>query len=283
MKNIIVPTDFSDNAKKAFHYALKIAVRTGAKIHLIHAFTLLENTFIDRKSLRDAWNEEQEQKKRALLLQMTEDAKEIQPMVETLPLLYIGSTETVLITYAKEQGADLIVMGTQGASGLAAVLVGSVAASIISQSEVPVLAIPKDYPGEEPQSIILTIDRMDQDTDQLQMAATLAKEFDIPVKVILFFNENESFPAKKEFTEKLDRFADKMREAFPDITIQSETLEGDNFEEDIQEYCNTNKAGILSMVTYKRGFWFRIFRPSTTRRMAFQTTLPLLAMYGNDY
>jgi nucleotide-binding universal stress UspA family protein len=281
MKNIMVPTDFSNNAKKAFQYALFIAARTGTKIHLIHAFTLLENTFIDRKSLRDAWNEEQEHKKRAQLMEMVEEAKQLEPTVEIQTELYIGPTESVLITYAKDHHADLIVMGTQGASRLAAVLVGSVAAAIISGSEIPVLAIPKDYPGNAPTSIVLATDEVDNDdTSHLEIVANLAEDLSIPVKVIMFLNKNESPLSNLDYKEKLHLYAERLRKAFPGITIESETIEGDHFEEDIQDYCNRKGIGILSMITYKRDFWSRIFRPSVTRRMAFHTTLPLLAIDG---
>ncbi len=282
MKNIMVPTDFSSNAKKAFHYAINIAHSTGAKIYLIHAFALLESTFIDRKSLREAWNEEQEQKKRAMLLQLAEEGRELKPNVLIEELLFTGATEAVLIRYAKENNIDLIVMGTQGASGLAAVLVGSVAAAIISGSNAPVLAIPKGYQGEEPHSIVLAVDELNQDTDTLSIAANLAKDFNIALKTVMFLNENESESIRIAKKEGLERYTENLRLAFPATQIESEIILGEDFENDIQDYCNRKGIGILCMVTYKRGFWERIFRPSATRRMAFHTTLPLLAIAGQD-
>lgn len=282
MKNIMVPTDFSGNAKKAFHYALNIANRTGAKIHLIHTYSLLENTFVDRKSMREAWNEEQQKKKTALLLQWAEEARAMKPNLMIEEKLFTGATELVLIQYAKNNAIDLIVMGTQGASGLAAILVGSVAAAIISGSEIPVLAIPKDYQGGEPESIVIAVDMLNHPTSELQITADLASEFNIPLKTVMLINENETESAIKVQKEALERFTENLRKSFPANQIECDTILGDDFENDLQAYCNEKGIGILCMITYKRGFWSRLFRPSATRRMAFHTHLPLLAIEGRD-
>ncbi|MGH8806673.1 MAG: universal stress protein [Noviherbaspirillum sp.] len=55
--------------------------------------------------------------------------------------LFVGEPAEVIARYAKEQGCDEIVMGARGLSGIASILVGSVAATVINLAEIPVLLV----------------------------------------------------------------------------------------------------------------------------------------------
>jgi len=49
MKKVLVPTDFSDYAGKALHYAIQVAKTMNAEIILLHVFDLLKYPFADKK------------------------------------------------------------------------------------------------------------------------------------------------------------------------------------------------------------------------------------------
>src|SRR5688572_16656638 len=57
MQRILVPTDFSATATKAFRFALDIASKSGGVIYLYHVYAPLENTFIDTELKRKEYNE----------------------------------------------------------------------------------------------------------------------------------------------------------------------------------------------------------------------------------
>jgi nucleotide-binding universal stress UspA family protein len=130
---ILVPTDFGDASEAALAYAREIADRFDAALHLIH---VAENPFLravvtDRRSLEEAparWLEDRltdTDRRRgavAIVEQSDEPANEI-------------------LRYAKSANIDLIVMGTHGRTGLARVVLGSVAEAVVRAAPCPVLTV----------------------------------------------------------------------------------------------------------------------------------------------
>ncbi len=277
----MVPTDFSDNAEKALLYAMLIAQKTGAHVNLIHAFSLLENVFIDRKAMRDAYNEEQKTEKTAQLTRLVELATQTFINVSVEPHLFSGPTEDVLVDFSQKTNADLIVMGTQGANGIAEVLVGSVTAALISKTTVPLLAIPAEYEAAYPGSIVLAVQGFNEQINLVKPVAALAEYFDIPVKTLMFEQKNENDIILAEHALQLEAFNNSITNEYPKCTFEKMVLSGLDFEESMQHHCNEHGVGILAMITHKRGFFEQFYRPSITKKMAYRAKLPLLAIPAN--
>jgi nucleotide-binding universal stress UspA family protein len=61
--------------------------------------------------------------------------------VDARALLVTGFADEAIVAAAKQQGADLIVMGTHGRRGAARLFLGSVAARVISTAPCPVMTV----------------------------------------------------------------------------------------------------------------------------------------------
>ena len=143
MKRILVPTDFSPTAEKAFRIALDIALKSKGKIVLYHAYTPVDRTTskaLDKKGVESNSHTEARLVKRLERLKK----KVISHGMNVPVSMAVGHSPIVknMLSFAEENNIDLIVMGTQGASGLKKVIVGSIAASIMQKSDIPVLLIP---------------------------------------------------------------------------------------------------------------------------------------------
>jgi nucleotide-binding universal stress UspA family protein len=123
---ILVPTDFSDDAAAALTYALGLARPFGAAVWSSEVYTA-EIAGLQINLVRDA---EQHLKEYA-----AERADPITTEVRT------GSAARVILDFAREQAFDLIVMGTHGRTGLAHVVMGSVAERVARLSPCPVLTL----------------------------------------------------------------------------------------------------------------------------------------------
>lgn len=133
---ILVPIDFSAPSEVALSYGRALAHQFYASLHLIH---VAENPFLrasvaDRRSIEDAparWLQERlsdaDHQRGAVInvQQSDEPAKEI-------------------LEYAKSAGIDLIIMGTHGRTGLARVVLGSVAEAVVRGAPCPVLTVHAD-------------------------------------------------------------------------------------------------------------------------------------------
>ena len=278
MKQLLVPTDFSSSAHAAYTYALNLAARCGATVHLLHAFSLLENIFIDRATMRKAYNEQQQEEKTSLLQEWIAEGNVLQPGVEIVPHLFTGPVQQVLLTFIQDAGIDMVVMGTKGSSGIDSVLIGSVTAAHIGESPVPVLAIPLLYNGSIPGTIMLAIQDFTAVPETFNKVAALADLLQAKVRVIVFEYEGESDISFAEDKTAISRFCHQLQNQYPGLQLEAEVVEGTDLSESLQDISRRHGAVILAMITRRRGFFTQIFKPSLTRKIAQITEVPLLAI-----
>lgn len=140
---ILVPTDFSATADAALDYACVLADRFGASIQLLH---VLHDPFVADGMGADAFLSEAPTMREA----MRQDAQDrlshraaprpgITLHIETEVLF--GHGARTIADYAESRGADLIVMGTHGRTGVAHLLLGSIAEKLVRTAPCPVLTV----------------------------------------------------------------------------------------------------------------------------------------------
>ncbi len=139
-KTILVPVDFSEASDAALDYAVELAAKLGAKVHVLHAYEIPVVGFPDGVLVATAdiagriLNASQGALDEAL-------AKHKNRGAEITASLRQADPRDAILAVAKELGADLVVMGTHGRRGLARALLGSVAESVVRTSGVPVLTV----------------------------------------------------------------------------------------------------------------------------------------------
>ncbi len=142
IKNILLPTDFSEQSKAAVPFAIDLAKKYGAKIHLIHVF--------DEDALDPAFFSVSETNAADYFARIQNGFEaEVEKFfgdfdcrgVDIITILANGNPFVKIVEYAKEEAIDLIVMGTHGRSGLASILMGSVAEKVIHKAHCPVLTV----------------------------------------------------------------------------------------------------------------------------------------------
>lgn len=144
---ILCCTDFSENATRAFTFALDAAIRRpGAALHLLHVIPEPEAQFWKTY----VYNVEGvDDKARNAIDQKIDEV--YRPLVpDTLSLVVemrIGKDYLQILEYAREIGADLIVLGRHGHSALENVLFGNVTEKVVRKAGCPVLVVPRSSPG----------------------------------------------------------------------------------------------------------------------------------------
>ncbi|HEY5719077.1 MAG TPA: universal stress protein [Gammaproteobacteria bacterium] len=140
LKTILVPVDFSVHASQALETATELAKTFKAKLHLLHccqlnvgvnsAYGLMVPPSFDRE-IRDA---------AARRLAEWRDRVTAQKVEAETEISAASPTEAIAST-AERIGADLIVIGTRGLSGIKHVMVGSVAERTVRNANCPVLTV----------------------------------------------------------------------------------------------------------------------------------------------
>ena len=192
--------------------------------------------------------------------------------------LYNGTITDTIVVAAEEHNADLVIMGTLGITGIKDKIFGSNTAVVISNTTVPVLAIPLEYDWKIPAKFLLAINHFDEATDILYPIFDLAKVFNAEVRVAVFTDEDKGV-AEFVSDAKEIRFAEeKLRRKYSGLVINAEHLSGRHFEESINDYIGKNQIDILAMTTHKRNLIGSIFNRSLTRKMSYHSKVPILAI-----
>lgn len=129
-ERILVPTDFSPSAGEALRIAREGF--PGAEIYLLHV--------LEPKKVAGALKApvHSSEERRALVAKTLERLTAL-ALPSELCDVAIGTPHEKTLARAHEWGADLIVMGTHGRTGLAHLLVGSVAEAVVRHARLPVL------------------------------------------------------------------------------------------------------------------------------------------------
>ena len=143
IKKILCPTDFSENSEHAMKYALTLAMLSQAELELFHVVEPI--TYPHSTELFEPVLDEVEltMKMGVAFQKQLEDQvaalKEEYPKIEGK--LVTGNTFLEIIQVARDDDVDMIVMGTHGRTGLAHVLIGSVAERVVREAPCPVLTV----------------------------------------------------------------------------------------------------------------------------------------------
>ncbi|HEY8426782.1 MAG TPA: universal stress protein [Sandaracinaceae bacterium] len=139
IRRVLCPVDFSPHSENAVRFAVELAEKLGAEVHLLHVYQLPVYALPDGAMMAGpeftTKVTAELQKALSALAQSFEPAKLPTHLVEGVPY-----REVVRMT--EELGADLVVMGTHGRTGLKHLLLGSVAERVVRSSSVPVITVP---------------------------------------------------------------------------------------------------------------------------------------------
>jgi len=140
IRTILVPIDFSDSARNIIEWAAHLSRESKSKLVLFHAYHLpvefqqLEGAYLPPDFWANVKSEAQ-----ASLARHEAELRESGHSVESV--VREGYAATAIVDEANELGADLIVIGTHGLSGLKHMLLGSVAERVVQKAPCPVLTV----------------------------------------------------------------------------------------------------------------------------------------------
>jgi len=136
---ILVSTDFSDISNRAFFSAVDLASQLGAALQVIHVVQIHPVNMPESGNVNiEALEAEEERMANESMEKLIQQAgKEL----EITTRIVHGNPVAQIESMAKEIEADLIVMGTHGRTGMAHLIMGSVAESVMRNSEMPVMCV----------------------------------------------------------------------------------------------------------------------------------------------
>jgi len=140
IEKILFPTDFSEASEKAFEYALFLAASHRAELALLHVvdqlhgFTHYEILALTPMEIVERIAKRAHEKLQALI-------DRVKDPVTATETVHEGKTWVAICEAATEENADIIVMASQGRTGLSHALIGSVTETVVRHASCPVLVV----------------------------------------------------------------------------------------------------------------------------------------------
>tara|TARA_R110000737_G_scaffold150429_1_gene179778 strand:+ start:155 stop:997 length:843 start_codon:yes stop_codon:yes gene_type:complete len=278
MKNILIPTDFSENAWNALLYGISFFKKTHCAFYIVHVNSVNTNTsgetamFLSPDILEES-----------ILVESKEKLNKLMSKIEHLPLnvkhefkpiaLYGFLTDHIK-TQVKEKKIDLIIMGTKGSTGLKSVSIGSNTGDVITKVPCTVLAVPEHavYSGIKeigfPSDFQLTYDHKILET--LKDILLLKKS---ALRLLYVSLNNEKLSPIQENNKRI------LMEHYKDIECSFHVVTGKKIDESIQCFTESRNLDMLVMVAKNLNFLERIlFRP-TVEKISYHTKVPFLVIH----
>lgn len=273
MKTILVPTDFSKVSKNAIDYAVEIAQRMKAKLILFHVYipVVAADVAVVLPSLDEMGKDCMvELKKIEKSLSLKHKGLQIECACKC------GFVVNEINQFAKEKEIDLIVMGMQGAGYLSEKLVGSNTTMLMRNSKRPVLAIDKHVKFRSIKKIALACDYEDiPNKSILNPLKELTRFFKSHVYILNVVPELEVVPSAQQAVSGI-----KLNRAMEDVNHSFHNTENENVIDGINDFVTEGKMDMVVMIPHKHSVLKTIFNEPNTKRMAFHSHVPLLALHG---
>lgn len=289
-KKILVPVDFSNYSMKACEFGFNIAKSFDAEVVLLHVY--FNPIYASSLPYGDVFNYQlsDEENTKNLLRKVHDDlntlsdnikqkiaSKEL-PDIKYTCVLREGIPEEEILRYNKEYHPKIIVMGTRGKNQKEIDLIGSVTAEIVERSHTTVLAIPENTPFNRFNEVkrIAFITNFDQrDLIAFDSFTKGLSPFHFSVSLIHLSDVKDTWDEIK-----LAGIKEYFQKQYPNLEIHYNVLMNNGFLNNLNDYIKTNQIDIITLTSYKRNLFSRLFNPSIARKMIFHSNTPLLVING---
>lgn len=265
---ILVPTDFSDCADNALDYALELARALDGEITLLNSLIHIDSGFLGEKD-RAEINVARHNKAKRKLLEARKKISATLPENTGKTYLLQGPAEQVIEEVVKTEEPDFIVMGTEGASGLKAFLIGSFTASVIDMGLCPVIAVPAHSTFQGINSIFCATELHESEYPSIDTLIDLAAKLNAGITFMNIDSQEEKQAPRLE----------KLKSHIAGKSISTSFLMSNSTEviDTLDLYIEKVNPDLVVTLGKKRDFFDRLLGKQVSRHISLNTHRPFLS------
>ncbi|MAP55101.1 universal stress protein [Altibacter sp.] len=276
MRKVLISTDFSENAMNAIRYALELFKYERSEFIIFHAYAdeVYENTLEMSRELFEAFREKVQERSDRELQAILKEMLSISPNPrhEYNFRSVFGSLVDVSNDLVDSENADVLVMGTKGATDQREITFGSNTLQVIKYVKCPVLAIPSRFHDVHPKHILYTTDYMlPCQRRELKLVSTIAKKFVATVH-FLYISPFSSL----SFRQQDNKFL--LSCFLSDNKTQFHQQEGKDIPSRIHTFIKDHKIDMLVMTNSRHSYLEHVLHTSKVEEIGLQIQIPFLVL-----
>ncbi len=273
METILIPIDFSEASKRVAEYAIQFAKERNAKLILFHVFHIPVYAGDDLSFMPPY--DELEKGNLIAMAQFEKELREKYTFANPIEnIIKSGFLINEIADIVEENDISLIIMGISEAGKLSEILLSSNSVGVIKNTNCPTLIVPEGVSYRSINTIVFACDDIEKIAE-----TTVAKQIKGFVEL---FNSKLIVLTVVDSFENLDQevlLEAKKEVLFEGLNYSVLFIEGDNLVKNINDFIEKNNADLLIMIPRKHTVFSKLFRESNTKKMAFNSHIPLLAIH----
>ena len=239
MKRILVPTDFSKQAGYALDAALDLASTIGAQVHLLHVVEgFVQGSFATQGGIPDNLSEE------AFVRKLIEKGKkDLDELVSKRDLgntnirtdIQVGNPYHHIARDILDNEADLVIMGSKGASGYEELLLGSNTERVVRHSKCPVITVKEEVDFNQVTDVVFAADFLENEDHVATHLKNMQNFLDAKLHLVKVDTPG-NFESSRTIKKRIQDFVQRHKLENYTIEIYNESTEEDGiifFAEDI--------------------------------------------------
>lgn len=281
IKRILVPTDFSENARTAYEYAIDLAEKHKASIDVIHIYTPVDDGIPMIAPDRVSSIELKTQLTDFVTHSIEDDDDEgyisMRRVKVNAELKFGGVSDTIIDLSKKDY--DLVVMGSVGTGSFAEIVFGSVTTKVAQDAYCPVLVVPKNSRFEGVKNLLYACDFKHKSFKHPAIIAEVATLFKSKIDLVYVKDKDGK---SENYAQDLSDMQAVFAVQAPFLTVKTHIIEEDDVFYGINQFAESHKTDMVVLITKHHSFLEKAFRISVTKHMAMYTMLPLWIIKATD-
>lgn len=275
MKTILYATDYSQNSVTALHFAHSIGGKLKAQLIVMHVFDIpislvspasisyirkRKKLFVDhRVKLENFCSDHLGNKLHGTDIKIVVDED--------------GSVTEGIVKRAIKYNADLVVVGTKGASVVREFILGSTAKALIRKAPCTVLTVPEKSVAPKFGTMVYASDFEQADIFAIRKMITIAKPFRATIKVVHIIT-------RKEYSgdQQMVWFKEMLKQKVEYNKIEFNLIYSDTILIGLKTFLKDTEADVLAMLERgDQGIFSKLFHGDLVTKMESDISIPLLS------
>lgn len=281
MKNILIPTDFSENAWNATKYALHLFEQEECTFHFLHTYTPTAYGY-NLNTGAGVISTEALSTENDMIYKASQNG--LKKVVERINHEYPNEKHIYNVISAynvltdeinlqiKVRNIQLIIMGTKGATGGLDVLMGTNTLHVMRTSGCPVLTIPDTFHFKYIDNILFPSDyKYPYAKNEVYPVVALARLNEAMVHTLHISEEAELSKQQVRNRDTINAFFARIKHDFDEVPEA-------RIPKAIEEYIDKNGIGLLAMTRREHSFFERLFFKRNLSKIRMHIKTPILVL-----
>lgn len=278
MKNVLLPTDFSKASINAIEYAVQLFKNEKCFFYVLNTYepvALYSATAYGmdpalNMDIGEIFKQNSEKKVQKIIDQVSSmfpNTKHVFEGVSSFNMLNAEIEELV-----EDYAIDVIIMGTNGASGLKEVFIGSQTMHVIKNAKIPVIGVPAGYSYSSPKDILFPTDfKIDTSQEGLTLLEELCSKYTSRL-ILLNVLKGESLTEQQiQNKQALDTFFNR------DAHI-TQIVKGVEVLDAMEEFKSKHRIELIVLVHYKHNFFENLLFTPVVQKIVHHSEVPFLIL-----